>query len=555
MAARPDCPSTSPLRGYAQGERNESAGRCALRFTAIVLHCTIALACAAVPRTSTACTANCAQETEPYLNATALVQPSLLSGPNFRVVPEVQVRGYMAHFLIDTPYGPLTADSADLLAVRVSEIPALEALDRAGKTDAFAHALAERGRKTGSAIANVVTHPIDTVTGLPGGVARYLRRQLDTWSGRAQSLADQASRRAENHGDPFRAPAGPMTAGRDGATDDVPLNELKKNHAWYARAGNETGREAKRYLKYSQQRREMARVLGVDPNSTNPILNDKLDSLAWAAVGGDFSAGEALSAVTGTAATVISDTGQLNQYALDQEPEQLRETLHKRLLKFCSDDDSIRSFLRRGAFTDTLRVSLTDSIEKLDVTEGCNELIELAATTRAEVEAHYLTDALKTIRHQVPTPSGGRLMVLGAALAWRTPEGAVELPLPVDYLTWSHAIGDFFDQTAFAVKDKTVLIAGEASMTAQRKLTERGWNLVLRAPYEGAPSYAQNGFAPALPDQYRSNPPRPEPFAAEFSDVTKIILASNLGQAHIGGHLYRASCGGAPRSSASSWSS
>jgi hypothetical protein len=231
-------------------------------------------------------------------------------------------------------------------------------------------------------------------------------------------------------------------------------------------------------------------VLGVDPNSTNPVLNAMLDSLAWAAVGGNFSAGEALGAVTGTAAMVISDTGQLNQYVLQQEPEQLRETIHKRLLKFCSDDDSIRSFLRRGAFTDTLRVSLTESIEKLGVTEGCNELIELAATTRAEVEARYLSDALKVIRHKVSTPSGGRLLVLGAALAWRTPEGAIVLPLPVDYLTWSHDIGDFFDQEAFAVRDKTVLIAGEASMTAQRKLTERGWNLGMRAPYEGAPKFA-----------------------------------------------------------------
>lgn len=435
------------------------------------------------------------QEPEPYLNATALVQPSLLSGPNFKVVPEVQVRGYMAHFLIDTPYGPLGADSVDLLAVRVSEIPALEALDRASKTDAFAHALAERGRKTGAAIVNVIAHPIDSVTGLPAGVVRYVRKQLDTWSGRAQSLADQTSRHAENRGDPFRAPDGPMTAGRDIVADADPALVEKKNRAWYARAGSEAGREAKRYLKYSQQRREMAKVLGVDPNSTNPILNDMLDSLAWAAVGGNFSAGEALGAVTGTAATVISDSGKLNQYVLEIDPEQLRETIHKRLLKYCSDDDSIRSFLRRGAFTDTLRVALTESIEKLNVTEGCNELIELAATTRAEVEARYLVDALKSIRQRVAAPAGGRLLVLGAALAWRTVEGAIVLPLPVDYLTWSHDIGDFFDQPEFAARDKTVLIAGEASMAAQRKLTDRGWNLVLRAAYDGAPAYSRSVYA------------------------------------------------------------
>ncbi|HSE13326.1 MAG TPA: hypothetical protein VLB69_11885 [Rudaea sp.] len=446
-------------------------------------------------KSTASCARDCASEPEPTLPAPALVQPSLLSGPNFRVVPEVEVRGYMAHFLIDTPYGPLTADSVDLLAVRVSEIPAIEALDRASRTDAFAHALAERGRRTGAAVIDVIAHPIDTVTGLPAGVVRYLRKQLDTLSGRAQSLADQTSRHTENRGDPFRAPDGPMTAGRDAIGDGDPARVEKKNRAWYARAGSEAGREAKRYLKYSQQRREMAKVLGVDPNTTNPVLNDKLDSLAWAAVGGNFSAGEALGTVTGTAATVISDSGKLNQYVLEVDPEQLRETIHRRLLKYCSDDDSIRSFLHRGAFTDTLRVALTESIEKLDVTEGCNELIELAATTRAEVEARYLVAALKSIRQRVPAPARGRLLVLGAAPAWRTADGAIVLPLPVDYLTWSHDIGDFFDQPEFAARDKTVLIAGEASMTAQRELTDRGWNLVLRATYEGAPAYSRSVFA------------------------------------------------------------
>ena len=468
-----------------------------LRHT--LLLCAAFAACAAcgsvAARQAAGCVSDCTNETEPTLPAPALVQPALLSGPNFRVIPEVQVRGYMARFLIDTPYGPLTADSADLLAVRVSEIPALEALDRASRTDAFAHALAERGRKTGAAVANVVAHPIDSVTGLPSGVVRYLRKQVDTWTGRAQSLADQTSRHAENRGDPFRAPIGPMTAGRDRAGDEETANDPKKSRAWYARAGSEAGRETKRYLKYSQQRREMAKYLGVDPNSTNPILNEMLDSLAWAAVGGNFSAGEALGAVTGTAATVISDTGKINQFVLEQEPEQLRETIHKRLLKYCSDDDSIRSFLRRGAFSDTLRVELTESIEKLGATESCNDLIELAATTRAEVEARYLTDALQLVRRRVPAPAGGKLLVVGAALAWRSPDGAIVLPLPVDYLTWSHDIGDFFDQSEFAVRNKTVLIAGEASMTAQRKLTDRGWNLVLRAPYEGAPAYSRNEFA------------------------------------------------------------
>ena len=439
-------------------------------------------------------------ETEPYLSAVALVQAPLLSGPHFRVVPEVQLHGYMARYLIDTDFGPLTADSTELLAVRVAEIPALEALDRASKSGAFAQALATRGRKTGSAIVNVITHPIDSVIGLPAGVARYFSTQWNLWTGRAQTAADRSSREFENKGDPYRAPAGPMTAGRAAPADEAmdasedARGRDRKDHAWYARAGHEVQRETKRYLKYSQQRRDMAKLLGVDPDSGNPLLNDKLDELAWAAVWGNFSAGKALGEVAGTAAEVISWSGKLNQYVLEKTPEQLREINRNRLLKICSDDFAVRAFLRRGGFTDTLRTGLVQALEKISPREGCNELLELAATTRGEVEARYLLDALKLIVQHAPDASGGTLSVAGAAIAYRTPLGNLLLPLPLDYLTWNSEIDGWFAQADLSGTDKAVLISGEASMTAQRNLTARGWSLVLHAPYDGAPLYAQGDF-------------------------------------------------------------
>jgi len=116
-----------------------------MRFPLCVVTSIAGLAYANVASTATATTAlDRTSEPEPIVAAAALVQPALLSGPNFRVVPETPVRGYMAHFLVDTPYGPLHADSVELLALRESEIPALEALDRASRTGAFTHALAQR---------------------------------------------------------------------------------------------------------------------------------------------------------------------------------------------------------------------------------------------------------------------------------------------------------------------------------------------------------------------------------------------------------------------------
>ncbi|HST28404.1 MAG TPA: hypothetical protein VLK26_08570 [Rudaea sp.] len=441
-----------------------------------------------------ACTAHAGEtfEPEPVLKAPMLVQAPLLSGPDFRVVPEVAVRGYMANFLIDTKFGPFRAASVEMLAIRIGELPAMQALDQASRSGAFATALAARAKKTGSAIANVVTHPVDTITGLPRGVARYLGAQWDKWSGRAQSVSDRSQREFENRGDPYRAPQGPMTAMRDAPTDGPQQSADMKNRAWYARAGNEVAREGKRYLQYNSQRREMAKVLGVDPNSSNPVLNQELDTLAWAAVWGNFSAGTTLGQIGGTAATVIGDTGKLNQYVLSKTPEQLRADNEKRLLALCSDETVVRSFLRRGGFTDTLRTAFVLELEKLAPKSGCNSLLELASTTRGEVEARYLVNALKLVASQ-PNASGGDLLTAGAAIVWRMPSGKMILPLPVDYLTWNADLAAFFDQPSLRAASKLVLIGGEASLPAQRALTERGWGLQLRAPYSGAPDYARFG--------------------------------------------------------------
>ncbi len=451
-----------------------------IRLFISILACATAVHAEPPPK----CQRDC--EPEPVLAAAAIVPPALLSGPGYRVVPEVRVRGYMADFLIDTKFGPLRADSAELLSVRISEIPAMEALDRASRTDAFAHAIADRGRKTGQAILHVVEHPIDTITGLPAGVGRYLSHEWNNITGKAQSLSDRSTKEFENKGDAFHAPPGPMTANRDEPRDDTHQPD-KKSRAWYARAGSEAERETKRYLKYSTERRDMAKLLNIDPNSTNEVLNEKLDELAWAAVGGNFSAGAALGTVTAGTAEVITWTGRLNQYVLEKTPEDLREENRLRLAKFCSDDFAVRQFLRRGGFTDTLRTALTRAYEKIKPDSGCNELVELAATTRGEVEARYLTDALKLIEKHAE--GKGKLLVIGAALAWQSDDGKLLLPLPVDHLSWSHDIGDFFDASAFKGGNRTLLIGGDASPLAMRKLTDRGWNIVTRAPFDGAPHY------------------------------------------------------------------
>jgi hypothetical protein len=73
---------------------------------------------------------------------------------------------------------------------------------------------------------------------------------------------------------------------------------------------------------------------------------------------------------------------------------------------------------------------------------------------------------------------------------WRL---ALILPLPVDQLIWTGEVRDFLDRREFRVRDKIVLVSGDASAGARRGLGERGWNIVVRAAWPGSPPYARGG--------------------------------------------------------------
>jgi len=434
--------------------------------------------------------AELAIEEEPVIDSASLVQPALLSGPGFSVDTRVELRGYMAHFTLDTPVGPLSADSVELLAEREAELPALDALDRATRSDAFLHAAGNRLADTGKVLAKIALHPVDTVLGIPAGVARYFADRLKKIGTQAQALSDRSGRILGNSGNPYPVDEGPMTDARNDAFAHVP----KPKRHWYTRIGKEAEREIKRQLKYSQVKRELAERLGIDPYNGNPYIQARLSSLAWVGSGGSFSAGTAIGTVGGTGATVLSQGGRINDVVWKLSPDDLRERNATRLRSHCSDDLLVRQFLRRGAFSPTLQTALADVLDTLQPASGCDALLELGITANSELEARFVVNALRMVEaHLGDRSKGGALLPIGAGLAYASLDDELVLPLPVDRLSWTAEVRTFVDRKEFRVGNKTVLIGGDASLEARRGLIERGWSIVTRSPWPGSPPYASPG--------------------------------------------------------------
>ncbi|HYS93665.1 MAG TPA: hypothetical protein VEL48_09555, partial [Candidatus Acidoferrales bacterium] len=191
-------------------------------------------------------------EAEPVLNAKDLAVPELLSGPHFTVDPKVPVKGFLARFTIRSPYGTFEAHGVHMLAIRVNEVEAIGKLDDLSKTKEFAEAAGRAIARPVTSTVNMLVHPVDTITGFPDGVARLF--------GRIKLGTEKV----------YQAATTPDQSGGERA----------------AEASKRVGMVTLTALGWEKERRDLAKSLGVDPYTTNPVLSEKLTSAAWVAFSG-----------------------------------------------------------------------------------------------------------------------------------------------------------------------------------------------------------------------------------------------------------------------------
>ncbi len=417
------------------------------------------------------------------LAAEDLVDAALLAGPGWRVDPRVDVRGYQARFLVHTDWGELEADSVELLALRISEMPALAAVHEARASRIIGEAARERALAPVAASVAVGSQPGRAAVGLPAGVAGYF---ADKWQRLRQSvrrLADIGNEELMHSGDPFAQPGGPL-----GAAGSTPRGERR---GFFRRLGRETERLAKQEVGYSSARRALALRLGVDPGTRNPLLSPRLDALAWAETSGRQVAGHALGLVAGPAMTAMSRAVQVDAWVLTARPEQVRRLNQQRLELHCVDGLLTRAFLRERAYGTALQTDLVRLLDGIDPGDGCEILLETALMAGDEAQARFVVQGLRQLDAALaPEERGGRFIAQGALMAYVTPQGELLLPLPVDWLGWTDEMDRWFGLEALShAGPRRVLVAGQVTPEARWQVQARGWRLQCLDAYPGRPPY------------------------------------------------------------------
>jgi len=354
-------------------------------------------------------------EQPPIINASQLLPEAALSGPGYHVQRLVQTNGAMGRYTIvadravfHDDAGTYSIESLNLLKIRLSEIPAIKQLEDMKKSTVFAQALASSAERPVEMGAQMVAHPMDTVTGLPSGIGQFFGRV----SMGAGALLSTATNSTESGGE--RAS---QTAGE---TANITLTALG----------------------YDDVRRQLAKKLNVDPYTTNPILKEKLNSVAWVMFSARLAVNTAISvAVPGS--MIITGVEFTNDLVYSTPKGDLILLVEKKLQGMGLSQEEIAAFSHNTAIPLSLQVAAATDLESLGDIPGRRAVAEALSSVMTEYQARFLVTSIRMLTQWSQQKSSITAIAAPGPLIARDQNNAVIMPAPVDYVSWTPRIAGF----------------------------------------------------------------------------------------------------------------
>jgi hypothetical protein len=224
----------------------------------------------------------------------------------------------------------------------------------------------------------------------------------------------------------------------------------------------------------AKARRQLAQKLNVDPYTDNPILSPLMDSVAKKMAMG----GMAVNFVTGAASVWAGAATRTANLVWNQTPEEVSVTNAKRLKTMKIEDADAKLFLANHAFTPTLQTLLVDELETLADVQGRGVFIRLAGGMISRDEARYLVSATRIIvLLQKSGDNIDRLDAHGIVPVAFKKDGTAVVPLPVDYLSWTDSLEQYFQKPESNIQKREMVLAGNLSPMAGTELKKRGWTV------------------------------------------------------------------------------
>jgi len=377
-------------------------------------------------------------ETPPILKAMDLAPAALLKGRHFTVDERVPTADFLARFTLRSDHGVVEVHGREMLALRVAEAGALEQLAGMSKSDEFRKAAGNAAMRPGKAAGDMAAHPVEA-KGAPAAVGRFFDR-VEVGSKRAAAAGSSPGKTSEEK-------AVDVTRRVGGITVDV--------------------------LGYEQERRELAKRLGVDPYTTNPVLADKLDEVAWVTFSGRLGM-NTLTAVVVPLSIVLTTTTATRTLIWDTPPGDLVKLNEKRFHATGASEDQVRALIENRWYSLTVLTTLGTALDGLAGVPGREQIVAFAARVQNEDAARLAASAATMLATYHVAQPLAQAWAPGP-LAGRGRDGALIVPAPLDHVAWTERVATFAKRPELRAKSRTAWVRGTVTPRVRTEMAAAGW--------------------------------------------------------------------------------
>lgn len=382
------------------------------------------------------------------LKARKVLPAELRKGEYFKVDRKVRNDGFLNTYIINSDFGDFEAYSTHMLRIRVNEISALGRLSELSRTEVFATSAIEAGLSPITAIIDFSTRPIQSVLGLPGGIARMFSRYGRRTEAGLQRVGQAFSRNSS-----------------DGSSESNQSKAARRINSFTEDFFGVGGAERRWHQK-----------LGTDPYTSNDTLKAAIKSVSWADGLGRF----ALSRVNLSSVAAADVIGRVNGLVWSLDAYELQQRNRKILLELGFDEMLIELVLTSPTLTPTAQTTLITAIQQLEGVEKLGELLALALLLEDEPQVHVLIEsALMLVDHHEQYPLA-ELVPMTPVPAARSKSGDCISVIALDHLAWtrsSAALMELLNTGAGESGHKTLVLSGSVSKRARSELEDRGWRI------------------------------------------------------------------------------
>jgi hypothetical protein len=331
---------------------------------------------------------------EPPLDVKAaqFVPNDLMAGANHKVQPTAVNDGFVNTYDLSTEWGDVKASSDYRLRVRIQEANALKALDDMSRAGIFGDALVNGALAPVEAAVDLVTSPVDTISGAAEGVGRWFGNMADS------------------------------------ITSDDPHQEGAVSAA----------------VGWAQTKRAFAVELGVDPYTDWEPLQEALASVARAAFAGGITAKAAMGMATeGTALELpvlaLGLTSTMKKKLVDNPPERLAELHREDLAGLGISETAIEPFLDNHHYSPMEKLQFVEALTRMKGTEGLEILVVHASSAPDKLVARFMQQQAEMVAKFVEKSPSSVLLAKKMPLL-KTQDGRVVGIFPLDYVIWTQRL-------------------------------------------------------------------------------------------------------------------